>query len=88
MSVFSACATILYVAIILTALYILEEKMLSKSDDRTVVKLALFSSLCYSVVTMELTGSILVDLVTSQFELEMINQDTVSKRAQIRKLKE
>ena len=70
--VFSAAVTFIFVVSSILALYFLEQEYTDSKDDERIVHWALFSSLIYLGVIMPQFGSLVLDLVTSQFSTEMI----------------
>jgi len=88
MAIFNAIVTTIYVVSIILALYYLEQKYTNNEEDKLIVHWALFSTLLYAVLMMEQAGSLVLTLIFNQFSVEMINQQMVSKRANLRLLKQ
>ena len=88
MAIFNAIVTTIYVVSIILALYYLEQKYTNNEEDKLIVHWALFSTLLYAVLMMEQAGSLVLSLIFNQFSVEMINQQMVSKRANLRLLKQ
>ena len=86
-AIFNAVVTIIYVVSIILALYYLEQKYTNNEEDKIIVHWALFSTLVYAVLMMEQAGSLTLNIIFNQFSIEMINQQMVSKRANLRVLK-
>ena len=59
----------------------------NNEEDKIIVHWALFSTLLYAVLMMEQAGSLMLNIIFNQFSTEMINQQMVSKRANLRVLK-
>jgi len=85
--IFSAVVTFFFVVSSILALYFLEQKYTNSEEDRRIVHWALFSTLVYLGVIMPQSGSLLLDLVFNQFSTEMIKQQMVTRRADIRLLR-
>lgn len=70
--IFNCVLTFIFVVSSISALYCVEQKWTNHQEDKTIVHWALFSSLIYISLMMPMGGSLILDLVSSQFTTEMI----------------
>jgi hypothetical protein len=77
--IYNCFVTLVYVIQMCVALYCLEQKFTNNQEDKAIIQWNLFSSLIYLCLIMEASGSLVLNLVLDQFNMEVVSQVNASK---------
>ena len=72
LGIFNSVITFFFVVSSILALYFMEQTYTNREDDHRIVHWALFSTLIYLGAMMPQSGSLLLDMIFSQFSTEMV----------------
>ena len=72
LGIFNCVVTFIFVVSSILALYCLEQAYTNHSEDKAIIHWGLFSSIIYLVFMMPHFGSLILDIICSQFATEMI----------------
>jgi len=70
---FNFAATFLYSVSLISNLYLLDKAHTNEQEDKQIILWALYSTLIYSILMVEATGSYILNIFFDQFLSEMVN---------------